>query len=248
MIAKYYGRSFTNQTLRERSFITRSGVSLLGISEAAESIHFRSLGVQIPYEQLKEVQLPCILHWNQKHFVVLYKIEKPFWSFAKTGKEIFYIADPAGEKYKMTKTELLHCWATSKKDNELSGVALLLEPTPNFYTQEDEEKEQRKLTFFLQYLAPHKSQLVQLLIGLIIGSLLALLFPFLTQSIVDQGIGNHNLGFITMILIAQLVLFCTQLSVEFIRNWISLHVNTRISISLISDFLSKLMKLPLRFF
>ena len=248
MIAKFYGKSYSNQTLREKCFITRSGVSLLGISEAAESIGFRSLGVHIPYEQLMEAPLPCILHWNQKHFVVLHKIAKTLFSPANSGKEIFYIADPAGEKYKMTKAELMQCWATGKRDNELSGVALLLEPTPDFYNQEDEEKLQKKLAFFLKYLRPHKSQFVQLLIGLIIGSILALIFPFLTQSIVDKGINNQNLDFITLILIAQLVLFCTQLGVEFIRNWISLHVNTRISISLISDFLSKLMKLPLRFF
>jgi ATP-binding cassette subfamily B protein len=238
MVAKYYGRNFTNQTLRERSFITRSGVSLLGISEAAESIGFRSLGVQIPYEQLLEVPLPCILHWNQKHFVVLYKIRK----------DKFYIADPAGEKYKMTKDELMKCWANSTKNGELSGIALLLEPTPDFYTQEDEEKSQKKISFFFRYLTPHKAQFVQLFIGLIVGSVLSLIFPFLTQSVVDQGINNQNLDFVTLILIAQLVLFCSQLAVEFIRNWISLHVNTRISISLISDFLSKLMKLPLRFF
>jgi ATP-binding cassette subfamily B protein len=160
----------------------------------------------------------------------------------------FHIADPAGEKYQMTKEELMKCWANNRKDNELSGIALLLEPTPDFYNQEDEEKSQKKLTFFLNYLTPHKSQFIQLVIGLIIGSILSLIFPFLTQSIVDQGINNQNLPFVTLILIAQLVLFCSQLGVEFIRNWISLHVNTRISISLISDFLSKLMKLPLRFF
>ena len=248
MIAKYYGHSYTNQTLREKCFITRSGVSLMGISEAAESIGFRSLGVHIPYEKLMEATLPCILHWNQNHFVVLYKIEKQFFGSANTGKEIFCISDPAGEKYKMTKKELLQCWATGKRENELSGITLLLEPTPDFYNQEDEEKTQKKLTFFLKYLLPHKSQIVQLLIGLIVGSILSLIFPFLTQSIVDKGINNHNLNFISLILIAQLVLFSTQLGVEFIRNWISLHVNTRISISLISDFLSKLMKLPLRFF
>ena len=248
MISKYYGKSFTNQTLREKCFITRSGVSLLGISEAAESIGFRSLGVQIPYEELMKVQVPCILHWNQKHFVVLYKIEKPFFSFANYGKEVFYISDPTGEKYKMTKAEFMQCWASNVKNSELFGFALLLEPTPDFYNQEDEEKLQKKLTFFLRYLTPYKSQFFQLFIGLIVGSILSLIFPFLTQSIVDKGINNHNLDIITLILIAQLVLFITQLGVEFIRNWISLHINTRISISLISDFLSKLMKLPLRFF
>ena len=248
MIAKYYSKSFTNQTLREKCFITHSGVSMLGISEAAESIGFRSLGVHIPYEQLTKIKLPCILHWDQKHFVVLYKIEKSFFNFTNIGKEVFYISDPAGEKYKMTKAELMQCWASSKRENELSGVVLLLEPTPDLYTQEDEAENKKSLSFFFRYLTPFKSQITQLFIGLIVGSILSLIFPFLTQSIVDKGISNNNLNFVTLILIAQLVLFCTQLAVNFMQNWISLHINTRISISLISDFLSKLMKLHLRFF
>ncbi|MCL2651642.1 MAG: peptidase domain-containing ABC transporter [Candidatus Azobacteroides sp.] len=257
MIAKYYGRNFTNQTLREKCFITHSGVSMLGISEAAESIGFRSLGVHIPYEQLMKTQLPCILHWNQNHFVVLYRLSpRPpqkkmgfFSSLVGKGQgERFYIADPSGEKYKMTKTEFMQCWANGMKDKELFGFALLLEPTPDFYTQEDEEKNKKDISFFFRYLIPFKSQIAQIFTGLIVGSILSLIFPFLTQSIVDKGISNNNLNFVTLILIAQLVLFCTQLAVNFIQSWISLHINTRISISLISDFLSKLMKLPLRFF
>jgi len=257
MVAKYYGKSYSNQLLRERSFITREGVSMLGISEAAESIGFRTMGVQLTLKRLREVSLPCILHWNQNHFVVLYHLS-PRPLHTREGKRLpllwrgrgerFFIADPAGEKYTLTADEFLKCWTSAVKNEEKTGTAFLLEPTPDFYTQEDEEKSQRKLTFFLKYLMPHKSQFIQLFVGLIVGSILSLIFPFLTQSIVDKGINNQNLDFITLILIAQLVLFCTQLGVEFIRNWISLHVNTRISISLISDFLSKLMKLPLRFF
>jgi len=251
MIAKYYGKSYSNQFLRERAFITRSGVSMLGISEAAESIGFRTIGAKISYKQLVEdAPLPAILHWNQNHFVVLYKISKQRgWRARSAMTENFYIADPAGEKYKMTKEELMQCWASSKKDNELSGIVLLLEPTPDFYTQEDEENKNKKsISFFFRYLKPFKSQILQLFIGLIVGSILSLIFPFLTQSIVDKGISNNNLSFVTLILIAQLVLFCTQLAVNFLQSWIGLHVNARISISLISDFLSKLMKLPLRFF
>jgi len=256
MLAKYYGKSYSNQTLREKCFITRSGVSLLGISEAAESIGFRSLGIQIPCEQLMKIQLPCILHWNQKHFVVLYKISKQRGLLVKpamTDEQIksncqFYIADPAGEKYRLSLDEFLTCWASSKKNGERVGTALLLEPTSDFYTQEDEEKSKKGISFFFHYLIPFKSQITQLFTGLIVGSILSLIFPFLTQSVVDKGIGNNNLNFVTLILVAQLVLFCTQLAVNFLQSWISLHVNTRISISLISDFLGKLMKLPLRFF
>lgn len=245
MIAKCYGRSFSVQYLREKSFITREGVSMLGISDAAETIGFRTNGVKITFEQLvSEKPLPCILHWNQNHFVVCYDIKKK-----RNGDYQIKISDPAGEKYTLSKSEFLKCWISSVTEGEDTGTALLLDPTPDFYTFDDDPNQTDKgLKYFFRYLKPYKSQLIQLLIGLLVGSILSLIFPFLTQAVVDQGIGNQNLSFITLILIAQLVLFITQLAVEFIRNWITLHVNSRISISLISDFLSKLMKLPLRFF
>ncbi|MDR0866771.1 MAG: peptidase domain-containing ABC transporter, partial [Candidatus Symbiothrix sp.] len=252
MIAKHYGRSYTLQTLREKSFITRQGVSMLGISDAAENIGFHTTGVRIDFEQLaNNVKFPCILHWNQNHFVVLYKINRAsqlplLW---RGRGERLFIADPAGEKYTMNKEDFLKCWVSSKTQGHDTGIALLLEPTPNFYTHEDDkEKQEKNLSYFLRYLFPFKSQIVQLAVGMLIGSVLALIFPFLTQAVVDQGIGNNNLNLITLILIAQLVLSVTQMGVTFIQSWITLHVNARISISLISDFLTKLMKLPLRFF
>lgn len=251
MIAKFYGKHYSNRTLRERSFITRSGVSMLGISDAAESIGFRTQGVKITLKQLLEVPLPCILHWNQNHFTVLYKItSKKLLSTYGDGQRVkCYIADPAGGKYTMTAEELLKCWASTETNGEKTGVALLLEQAPDFYSREDmNDKSDKKISFFFKYLRPFKSQIVQLFLGLIIGSILSLIFPFLTQSIVDKGISNNNLSFVTLVLISQLVLFCVQLGVNFLQSWISLHVNTRISISLISDFLSKLMRLPLRFF
>lgn len=245
MISKYYGRTFSIQTLREKAFITREGVSMLGISDAAEAIGFRTNGLKITFEQLvEEVKLPCILHWNQNHFVVCYGIKKK----RRCDYDI-KISDPAGEKYTLNKEQFLKCWLSTKSEGKDMGTTLLLEPTPDFYTSDTDDDESKKsLRYFFRYLKPYKSQLIQLIVGLLVGSVLALIFPFLTQAVVDQGIGNNNLSFITLILIAQLVLFITQLAVEFIRNWITLHVNTRISISLISDFLSKLMKLPLRFF
>jgi ABC-type bacteriocin/lantibiotic exporters, contain an N-terminal double-glycine peptidase domain len=240
MIAKYYGRSYTLQTLRERSFITREGVSMLGISDAAETIGFRTTGVKISLEQLKkETLLPCILHWNQNHFVVLYKV--------KNNK--FYISDPASKKVIFNEEEFKRCWISTKSGEEDKGTALLLEPGPEFYDIDDEKgNRNRGLAFFFRYLTPHKKQFIQLILGMITVSLLQLITPFLTQSMVDTGIRDSNLSFITLILIAQLVIFVAGLSVDFIRSWILLHVNTRINISLISDFLSKLMRLPIRFF
>ncbi len=243
MIAKHYGKTYTLQKLRELSYITREGVSLLGISDAAEAIGFRTIGAKIDFEKIaKEAPLPFIAHWKQRHFVVVYDIKK------KRGKEFVYVSDPAHGHVKYTKEEFLKGWISTKSENTDEGICLLLDPTPDFYKLEDEQINKKGFKYLFTYLRPHKKYLVQLILGLVLGSLLQLIFPFLTQSIVDIGISNQDLGFITLILIAQLVLFISQTSVEFIRSWILLHISTRINISLISDFLIKLMKLPIGFF
>ncbi|SFL21526.1 bacteriocin-processing peptidase. Cysteine peptidase. MEROPS family C39 [Porphyromonadaceae bacterium KH3CP3RA] len=250
MIAKHYGRSYSLQTLRERSFITREGVSMLGISDAAESIGMHTQGVKITLEQLTEGEpVPCILHWNQSHFVVLYHLSSsPKWRKEREEKR-FYIADPVGEKYIMNKEEFCRCWYSSMEKGKETGTALLLNPSPGFYEYEDDkEKREKNLGYFFRYLLPYKSQYAQIVVGMILGSILSLIFPFLTQAVVDQGIGNNNLNFISLILIAQFVLSITQMGMGFLQSWISLHTNTRVSISLISDFLAKLMKLPVSFF
>lgn len=247
MIAKHYGRHYTLQTLRKKCFITREGVSMLGISDAAESIGFRTNGVRITLKQLEEeAKLPCILHWNQNHFVVCYDVKKN-----RKGESTFYIADPASQLLKYKQDEFCKCWlGTSVPADQKQGTALLLEPGVTFKDMDDEpEKSTKKdLLFFLRYLLPYKSQFAQLAVGMILGSVLQMAFPLLTQSLVDVGINGKDLGFITIILIAQLSLFFAQLAVGFIRSWIMLHINTRIDISLISDFLMKLMKLPLSYF
>ncbi len=248
MVAKHYGKSYSPQTLREKSFITREGVSMLGISEAAEHIGFRTMGVAITFEQLKEeAPLPAIVHWRQNHFIVVYKISKPAF-FGKNGGETVYVADPGEGLLKYSKEEFLQAWQSAKKDGEDKGIALLLEPTPNFYTAEDEKKDKTSFRFLFEYLRPNKKFIVQLVFGLITGSLLQLIFPFLTQSVVDFGIANQNLAFVYLVLAAQLMLIASRMAVDFIRGWILLHISTRIDIALISDFLIKLMKLPIRFF
>ena len=245
MIAKYYGRTYSLQTLREKSFLTRQGVSMLGISEAAESIGFRSTGVKVTFKQLiEDVSLPCVLHWKQNHFVVCYDIRKS----KKNGKTI-YIADPAAGLLSYSEEEFLKCWISTSHHGEEMGTALLLQPSPEFFKQEDEKEiHQRSLSFFFKYFSPYRKQIIQLIIGMLVISVLQLIFPFLTQSLVDVGVRDGNIGFIKLVLLAQLVIFVAKLSVEYIRSWILLHMNTRINISLISDFLIKLMKLPLRFF
>jgi len=267
MIAKYNGKSYTLQSLRSSSFITKSGVSMLGISEAAESIGFRTRGYRLTWEQLRdEVPLPCIVHWNQRHFVVVYRVKKRrAWGReqgaggeeqgagsrerrAKNAKEIVYVADPATGLLKYTKDEFCRCWYSTKSDGVDEGTALLLEPTPEFYKQEDEEKNKLSFLYLLGYIRPYTKFILQLMLGMLTASIISLILPFLTQALVDTGIGNSNMAFVVLVLIGQLILSLSQTANGLLRNWISLHITSRISISLISDFLIKLMKLPISFF
>ncbi|MBR5657249.1 MAG: peptidase domain-containing ABC transporter [Prevotella sp.] len=245
MVSKHYGKEYSAEMLRQHCFISRNGVSMLGISDAAENLGFHTMGVKISFEQLtEEAVLPCILHWNQNHFVVCYKIEKK-----RKGNYNIYISDPASKKLCYTKEEFLKCWLSTKSGDVEKGVALLLEPGVNFGECDEEViTQKRSLSHFLKYLLPYKSQFFQLILGMVVGCMLQLLFPFLTQAMVDLGIEGRNMNIITLILIAQLMLFLAQLSVGYIRSWILLHVNSRIDISLISDFLIKLMNMPLHFF
>lgn len=243
MIASYYGKHFSVQQLREHSYIQRTGVNLLGISEAAESIGLRTTGIRTTLEKLKQhSKLPCILHWKQEHFVVLYQVEQ-----AK-GKSWFYIADPAYGLLKYEEEELKRCWISTRQGNMEKGIALLLEVTPQFYETEPIKYERLSLWYLFRYVRPYRKAMMQLGLGLLAGSVLQLVFPFLTQTIVDQGIGHRNLNFIQLVLAAQLVLVFSRTLIEVIRRCILLHVSTRVNVALISDFLSKLMRLPMRFF
>ena len=188
MVAAHYGRIFSLEGLREKSQITREGVSMLGISEAAENIGFRSTGVKVNFQELKTAPLPCIVHWNQVHFVVVYDITE------KQGNEKIYLADPAAGKIVYTKEEFCRCWLSTKDEGNDVGVALLLEPSPNFYEQEDEKVSRKGFSFLFSYLMPYKKLVFQLFMGLLFGSLLQLILPFLTQSIVDFGISAQNIG------------------------------------------------------
>ena len=240
MIAAHYGKTFSIQYLRKKSYYSRNGVSFKGIIDAAEQIGFRALSVKLPFQSVLndkpsffDLPLPCILHWDQRHFVVAYK----------SNKKHIYIADPAMGKLKLDYNSFKKLWLNN--DNE--GVALLLEPTPEFYTQE-EVIDKTNFSYLFKYLIPHRRLLVQFCVGLLLISGFQLIFPFLTQSIVDVGIKNQNIGFVNLILIAQIMLFLGQISIEFIQNWILLHISTRLNVSLISDFLVKLMRLSIGFF
>jgi ATP-binding cassette, subfamily B, bacterial len=268
IIAKYYGKSLSLQNIRQLSETTREGSSLMGLSEAAENMGFKTLGVKINLQMLvNDAPLPCILHWNKNHFVVLSPLTpkggtlenlKNFFSFKKASNKVHsspfggwgaLISDPAYGLISYTQEEFLKAWIGANATPETEeGVALLLEPTPAFYEQEDDKQDRKSFGFLFQYIKPYKRLMGQLALGLLTASMLSLVFPFLTQSLVDVGIRNQNLNFIYLVLIAQLFLFLGRMAIEVIRSWILLHLSTRITISLVSNFFIKLMNLPIGFF
>ena len=239
MIAAYYGRRYRQDTLRELSNVDVDGVSLMGISDAAEAIGMHSLGVKVSYEKfLDDLPLPCIAHWRQNHFIVVEKVNK---------KNV-WIADPAAGKVKITKEEFIKGWASDIQEGEQVGILLLLETTPDFFERDGEKQNKGSFSYVWSYLFKYKSYLLQLIIGILLGSILQIAFPFLMQTLVDHGITNRDFDYIVIILVAQLVLFFSQISIEYIRSWLLLHIGIRINISLVSDFLIKMMKLPIKFF
>ncbi len=244
MVAKHYGVNHSIQALRQQSEIGKDGVNLLGIVQAAEQIGFRTLAVKAPLKKMAaDAPLPCIVHWNQVHFVVVYRIKK----------NQIYVADPAKGLLKYTATEFESAWATTIEDGEKVGVALLLEPTPQFFEDKDSlslsgKKGKMGFSYLYGYVWRYRNLWMQLGLGLLVGSILQLVLPFLTQSVVDTGIQTHNLHFIYLVLAAQLMLFVGRMSVDFIRSWILLHISTRINLSILSDFLAKLLRLPISFF
>jgi ATP-binding cassette subfamily B protein len=239
MIAKHYGKTYSLAKLRELSHISRQGVSLQGISEAAEQVGFRTLSIKTNYEQiLEDALIPFIAHWNQNHFVVVYKMTKTH----------VWVADPASDKHKLSKADFLKSWASDTINGKDHGIVLLLETTPEFKDLEGEKHDRKGFSYLFKYIWQYKSLLTQIFLGFLLGSVFQLIFPFLTQGIVDVGIQNQDINFIYLILAGQLMLFFSQTVVNFIRSWILLHIGARVNISLISDFLSKLMKLPIAFF
>ncbi|MDR3286936.1 MAG: peptidase domain-containing ABC transporter, partial [Prevotellaceae bacterium] len=244
MVAMRYGRNYSLDSLRAYSYISKEGVSLLGISKAAERIGFRTIGGRFAFESLaQKALLPCIVHWEQNHFVVVYKIKKTRKGY------VVYVANPGSGLLKYSQQEFCEHWISTKTQGEEKGIALLLEPTNIFYENKgDAAPNKNKLKFLGKYFLRYKRLFVQLILGLLFGSLLQLIFPFLTQAIVDTGISGKDISFIWLVLISQLMLLFSRTVIDFIRRRILLHISTRINISLISDFLIKLMKLPMKFF
>jgi ATP-binding cassette subfamily B protein len=291
MVARHYGRSHTLQSLRDKSQIGKEGVSLLGISEAAEAIGFRTMGAQVSFEYLAgQATLPCIAHWQQNHFVVVYEVKGPRDWMAKfrggrkapgtlpadapagapprafdlpadegayvppgarngvSRRGTVSVADPAKGLITYSAEEFCRNWLSSHSEGKQEGVVLLLEPTPAFYEYEDEKTTGYGFGRVMTYLWQYKQLLFQLILGLAVGSGLQLLLPFLTQSVVDVGINTQNIHFVYLVLGAQLMLMAGRMVVEFTRSWILLYISTRINLNILSDFLIKLMRLPIAFF
>ena len=239
IIAKYYGRGISLKQLRDICPTSREGISMLGISDAAEKMGFHTIGAILTWKQFcEEVKLPCIVHWNQQHFVVVYKIKK----------NRVYVSDPNLGLLEYSIADFLKCWISCQnKDMQSCGTALMLEPTPSFYEWEDTVSEV-SFSYFLHYLEPHKSAIKHIMLCLLAGVCLSFILPFVSQSVIDEGISMGNLNFVIVLLVAQVAMVFGQMANNFVRSWLMLYVTSCLSISLISDFLAKLMRLPIAFF
>jgi ATP-binding cassette subfamily B protein len=242
IISKFYGRLLNIERIRQLSQIGKSGVSLLGISKAAEGLGIQAVGGNITFDKLQQqAVLPCIVHWRKNHFVVVYKIK---------AKKV-YVSDPATGLHSYSQEDFLANWAHTSIHNQAAGIAMLLRPTPAFYSAGDDEAlptHAAGIRQLLRHIMQYKSLLRQLLAGLCFGALIQLLLPFLTKGLVDIGIRGHDLRFVYLLLFGQLLIIVGQTSVELLRGWILLHITTRVNVAVLSEFLHKLLRLPLSFF
>ena len=233
MVAKHYGKSFSREFLRENASITKTGVTMAGIAEAAEAIEMRTLGMRISLESLvSEAPTPFVVPWRQKHFVVVYK----------TSKTKIFVADPAQGLLEYTHEDFKKAWTNTTDE---TGFILLLEPNAQFYTLEENKTKTKGFSFLLPYFRPYKKLINQLFIGLLVATVIQFILPFLMQTVVDVGVNNRDIPFIYLILISQLTLILSQTLVSIFREWLLIHITSRFNIKMISDFLYKMLKLPI---
>jgi ATP-binding cassette subfamily B protein len=236
MIAKYYGKSFSREFLREKASITQQGVTMAGIAEAAEAIEMRTLGMRVSLESLiTEAPTPFIIPWRQKHFVVVYK----------TSKTKIFVADPAQGLLTYSYENFKKAWTNTGDE---TGFVLLLDPNTQFYTLEEDKTKSKGFSFLLPYFKPYKKLIRQLYIGLLVATIIQFILPFLMQTVVDVGVNNRDIPFIYLILLSQLVLIFSQTLVSIFREWLLIHITSRFNIKMISDFLFKMLKLPISYF
>lgn len=243
MICKHFGREYSLDFLSKLCFATNEGVSLLGIDDAANKLGLKTLCVKASMNELDQISLPAILHWNQKHFVVLYKIKK--------GRK-YYIANPGKGLTAYTNEEMREYWLSTNSKGVEKGVVMMLEPASHFYDTKNasgtNEKEIHSFRFLYGYVRRYYKYFGMIAVGLALGSIIQLVLPFLTQAIVDKGIKHQDLNIILLILFGQLMLTISRTVIDFLRRWILLRISMKINISLISDFFIKLLKLPMSFF
>lgn len=240
MITSFFGKHYSLQTLRDKCFISREGVSLLGISQAAKDIGLMNMAIELKPEQLDNNMLPCILYWNQKHFVVLKNIRSNPWN----KKKKFKIADPGHGFISLSEEKLKQSWLSGAE----KGIALLFQPGEEFYYKNPEEPTELGISYVLKYLKPHRKKILWIFLMLFLGTLTTLALPILTKMLIDEGVSKKDIGIIGYILAAQMAFFVGNLIFGIIRNWITLIMGTKINIEIISDFLRKLFNLPIKFF
>lgn len=244
-VCRHYGLNLNFDYVSNLCSTTRTGVSLLSLNAAAIKLGFKTICGKFRIDHLTKVQFPCILHWRQNHFVVLFDI----------CGDNYIVGDPACGVLKLSKRDFSENWLSADDTNgDMRGVAMLLQPTTKFGTNSSDphivhaHTPRHSLSFLSSYIKPYRRYLFQVLLGLILGSIIQLVLPFMTQSIVDVGIGFSNVGFIWLVLIAQFVLIVSRASADFIRSWLLLHISMRVNLSLVSDFFIKLSFLPMSFF
>lgn len=238
MIAEYYGKEFSHNFLSSICYRNRTGVSMLNIKDSAESLGFSTKGVLIDFDKLRTISFPIVVYWNQCHYVVVHDIK---------GNNVS-VADPAKGMLTYSKSSFLKCWATNNDAINPKGVALLLMPTPMFYQMEENKSSRIKLTSLFKYVLPYKIYILKVIIGILLSMLMGLILPLLTQVVVDNGIPSKDIRFIIIILLSQIFISIGTYTNTFIHNWLFLHISTRISVTLVSNFLNKLMKLKIAFF
>lgn len=238
MIAGYYGKKFSHNFLSGICYRNKTGVSMLNIKDSAESLGFSAKGVLIDFDRLRTIPFPIVIYWNQCHYVVVHDIK---------GNKVS-VADPAKGMLTYNKSSFLKCWATNNDTINPKGVALLLMPTPMFYQMEENKSSRIKLTSLFKYVLPYKTYILKVIIGILLSMLMGLILPLLTQVVVDNGIPSKDIRFIIIILLSQIFISIGTSTNTFIHNWLFLHISTRISVTLVSNFLNKLMKLKIAFF
>jgi ATP-binding cassette subfamily B protein len=245
IISSFYGRNYSLGLLRSLCNVGREGVSVLGICTGAEKIGLSTTAIKVSFKTLQQkAPLPAVVHWQQNHFLVVYKI---------TAKHV-YISDPGSSKQRISHAEFKKNWVSDFVDDEPIGVAILTEPLPSFSTiqfESDEDFNSYKkegLSYFFQHLFRHRKIVSQIILGLLCGTALSLILPFFTQGIIDTGIKAKDFNFVFLLAIGQLAIYTGQLTIEFIQSWLLLYVGARINVTMVSEFLAKIMRMPIKYF